>query len=299
MTKTIDTLIEDIYNVVETRGGWDSTVTEFIASGTADTFRFRLEEDEAERTGTLRMSAMGRPCHRQLWYSHNVPHKGEGLPAKARLKFLYGDMVELLLLSLAMAAGHRVEGLQTTLDIAGIMGHRDAVIDGVTIDVKSASPYSFRKFKDGLDSDTDGFGYLGQLRAYVVAGHRADPSVHPTRGAFLAIDKVSGELCLDIHNFDTTYEDVEAEFLRIKEKVEADTPPPRAFTPKPDGYKHKDKGFVPNGNEYLDFQCSYCEFKKTCWPGMRTFLYKSWDGYKPRHYVTIKKEPKATEVKDG
>lgn len=294
--KTIDTLVEDIYDVVDTRGGWDAAVTEFIATNTADVFKSRLEDEEEERTGALRMSSLGRPCHRQLWYQHNVPRDGERLPSKAKLKFLYGDMVELLLLSLAMAAGHEVRGTQGELDIAGIKGHRDAVIDGVTIDVKSASPFSFRKFKEGLSPATDGFGYLGQLEAYTKAGHRADNTVDPFRGGFLAIDKVSGDLCLDVHSFSSTYEDLEHKFESIKAKMDQDEPPARAFEAEDDGYKHKTKGFVPNGNKYLGFQCAYCEFKKTCWPTMRTFLYKGWDGYKPKHFVKVVKMPKAQEV---
>jgi hypothetical protein len=43
------------------------------------------------------------------------------------------------------------------------------VIDGVTVDVKSASKYGFEKFlKHNLRED-DPFGYISQLSSYVYA----------------------------------------------------------------------------------------------------------------------------------
>lgn len=297
MSKTLDTLVEDIHEVVETRGGWDETVTKFISEGVHDVFKSHLEDDAQERVGALRMSSMGRPCKRQLWYQNNTPSSGEGLPPKTLIKFLYGGMVELLLLSLAKAAGHDVAGMQDTLSIKGIKGHRDAVIDGVTVDIKSASPFSFKKFKEGLSPDSDGFGYLGQLEAYVKAGHRDTPRlVHPTTGAFIVLDKVSGEICVDKHEFTRTLEEVEAEYESTIGLSEAETPPERGIKTIPDGYKHKEKGFVPNGNEYLDFNCAYCEFKHECWPNLRTFMYRNGPGYAPRFFSKIVKEPKAQEV---
>lgn len=298
MTKKIETLVEDIYEVIKTRGGWDATITEFIREGVGDVFKHRLEDEAEERTGALRMSSMGKPCKRQLWYMHHTPSTGEGLPAPTILKFLYGDMVELLVLSLALAAGHDVRGMQDELEIGGIKGHRDAVIDGVTIDVKSASPFSFSKFKYGLKKDEDGFGYLSQLRSYVAAGSAMDSSIEQLRGGFLVVDKVSGEICLDLHVFvDADIETLGREFEETKAIVESETPPDRPFEAVKDGYKNKDKKFVSNGNEYLGFQCSYCEFKKECWPGLRTFMYKSQNGYRPKHYTKIVKEPKVNEVK--
>jgi hypothetical protein len=41
-------------------------------------------------------------------------------------------------------------------------------------------------------------------------------------------------------------------------------------------------------------QCSYCEYKKTCWPEMRTFLYS----YGPEFLIKVKNKPKVKEVVD-
>ena len=86
-------------------------------------------------------------------------------------------MIEELALTVAMAAGHDVKGQQGKLNVHGIKGHRDAVIDGMTVDVKSASPYAFKKFKDGTLRDDDPFGYISQLSSYVYAG-KDDPPCH-------------------------------------------------------------------------------------------------------------------------
>ena len=297
MTKTIDTLVNDIYEVIQTRGGWDETITNFMAEGVRKIFQTRLEEEEAERSGALRMSAIGTTCKRKLWYRHNHTNSGESFSAPTRLKFLYGDILEQLLLSLVIASGHDVRGMQDELEIVGIKGHRDAVIDGITVDVKSASPYSFKKFKEGLTTEADSFGYLSQLGSYVKAGHASDPSVHPTKGCFLAIDKVSGEITLDEHEFTQSLEEYEVMFLNTIDVVNGSEEPERAYKPKADGYQNKKTdSFVPNGNKYLDVQCSYCEFKTTCWPTLRTFMYKDHNGYRPKFYTHIEKEPRAIEV---
>ena len=301
MTKTIDTLVEDIYAVVNDRGGWDAAVTQFFTEGMRDVAFSRLEEDEEARSPTLRMSNMGTPCKRKLWYNLHAPNEGEALPAQARLKFLYGDILENLLLSLAIAAGHDVRGMQDELEISGIRGHRDCVIDGTTVDVKSASPFSFGKFKRGELADNDPFGYISQLGSYVYAGHREDDTVHPTDGAFLVIDKVSGELCLDRYTFNFEEMDKEREFAEtIALTSDVDNPPPRHYEDEQDGYKDRKTGaFRGNGNYYLGLNCSYCEFKKKCWPGLRTFMYKRGSGYAPKYFTYIKKEPKVMEVTDA
>jgi hypothetical protein len=39
----------------------------------------------------------------------------------------------------------------------------DCIIDGEVVDVKTASGYGFRKFKDGTLPEEDTFGYMAQL----------------------------------------------------------------------------------------------------------------------------------------
>lgn len=281
--KSIGTLVQDIYKVIDGNGGWDETVAKYFSETIGDVLHSRLNPEEREGRGTLRMSNLGTPCQRKLWYSVNYPDGGEVLRPSTKLKFLYGDMLEALLLSLAHAAGHRVEGLQDTLHIDGIEGHRDAVIDGITVDVKSASGYGFKKFAEGRLREDDAFGYISQLSSYVYAGRSSRVSSHPTLGGFLVINKENGELCLDLHDFTGELEGKEEEVASLKKMVDKDTPPHRGFAPVPDG---------SSGNMKLGVNCSYCGYKKECWPTLRTFLYSNG----PRFLTQVSSVPKVVEI---
>ena len=278
--------MKDINEVVDKRKGWTQVVNDHFAATVGDTLMARLGEGvEEQPRGTLRMSSIGQPCERKLWYSVNAHEEGEVLRPETKIKFLYGDILEDLLLSLAVAAGHKVEGHQDTLEIKGIKGHRDAVIDGVTVDVKSASTYSFKKFKEGGLLRDDPFGYMTQLSSYVYAG-KDDPLVKDKEGgAFLVIDKQHGHLCLDYHNFKKTGHLGKVEELydkRIK-SAGGSTPPIRGFKAEPEG---------KSGNYKLGVNCSYCSYKSICHPSLRTFLYARG----PVFLTTVKKTPNVTEV---
>lgn len=279
--KIIDTLVEDIYSVVDGNGGWDETVTEFFAGGLSKIVQTRLSREETSRP-TLRMSNLGTPCARKLWYSVNKPDESIPLPPDTKLKFLYGDILEELLLSLAVAAGHDVQGCQDTLKIGDIVGHRDAVIDGITVDVKSASSFAFKKFQEGNLRNDDPFGYISQLSSYVYAGRDSEVPSHPTVGAFLVIDKQHGDLCLDKYDLTEEIEGKEKEVQRLVDVVAHPVEPQRAFTPVPEG---------KSGNKKLGTVCSYCSFKKVCYPEVRGFAYSNG----PMYLTTVVKEPKPPE----
>lgn len=283
--KNIQTLVKDIYDVIDGKGGWGAAVHEFFTESMSSAVWRRLGEDRESRKPTLRLSAMGAPCTRKLWYDINEPDEREDLRPSTLFKFLYGDILEELVLSLAIAAGHRVEGCQDELEVAGIKGHRDAVIDGVTVDVKSASPYSFKKFESGNLRDEDPFGYISQLSSYVYAGRdQTDVESHPSLGAFLVVDKVSGEICLDMYDFGHEINTKEEDIQSIKEACnDTENVPERAFEDIPDG---------KSGNMKLGIQCSYCGYKDKCWDGLRTFLYSG----KPRFLTEVVREPNVKEV---
>lgn len=246
------------------------------------------------------MSGLGSPCYRKLWYNANATEP-EALRPETKLKFLYGDIIEELLLALAIAAGHKVEGMQDELVIDGIKGHRDCVIDGVTVDIKSASAFAFDKFaKNGLKgftkysygkaievpaSEADAFGYISQLSSYVYAA-KDDPLVtDKVNGAFLVLDKTNGRLCLDVYDLSEEIEHKEGEVAVIKELASQPMAPPKQFDPVPDG---------KSGNMKLPTVCSYCNHKHTCWPGVRTFLYSNG----PRYLTKVMKTPDVKEIKE-
>lgn len=286
--KTIDTLVSDIEDVVDGKGGWDEAVNDYFKEAIGSTMFDRLNPEE-RKGGSLRMSSIGQPCARRLWYGVHSAGEGETLEPSTKFKFMFGDMLEDFLLSLAVAAGHTVTGHQDTLEIKGIKGHRDAVIDGVTVDVKSASSFSFQKFKKGLTDETDAFGYLTQLPSYVYAA-KDDPLVtDKDGGAFLVIDKQHGHLCLDYHDFrmNGKLDEIEKLYQSRIDMAKKDTPPVRGFDPQPEG---------KSGNMKLGTNCSYCEFKHKCHPGLRTFLYKRGAGFAPTYLTEVVKVPKVIEV---
>jgi len=285
MSKKISTLVQDIYKELESRGGWDQAITDYFLELMKDFAETRMQtlEDQEERGPTLRLSQMGAPCKRKLWYSINNQDKAASLPPSTLLKFKYGDIIEALVLSLAKAAGHKVEGEQDVLYVEGIKGHRDAVIDGVTVDVKSASSYAFKKFESGGLRDDDPFGYISQLSSYVLAGRDHEVESHPSLGAFLVVDKQNGTLCLDMYDLGPEIDSKVEEFQYIKEMVTKPEPPERSFTDEPDG---------KSGNRKLCVQCSYCDYKSSCWPKLRTFLYSG----KPRFLTEVSREPKVPEL---
>jgi hypothetical protein len=175
-----------------------------------------------------------------------------------------------------------VEGTQDTQEIEGIKGHRDAVIDGVVVDVKSASTYSYQKFKEGaLEAGNDAFGYIDQLQSYLYAGQTDDKVTDKSRAAFLVADKTLGHICLDIHEKKSIPYDLI--YKHKKEMVNAPEAPPRGFTAVADG---------KSGNEKLGVNCSYCEYSKKCWPTQRIFAYSSG----PTKLVTVVREPNVREI---
>lgn len=234
-----------------------------------------------ERKASLRMSNIGKPCERQLHYEVNSPDLAEEMRPETYMKFMYGHLVEELVLFLAELAGHEVTGRQDTQEIEGIEGHRDALVDGTLVDVKSASSYSFKKFQSGLPKDNDPFGYIPQLQSYLYAGQEDSKVTDKDRAAFLVVDKTLGHICLDIHQKDETDW---PEFFNKKKEMIAGELPPRGYESEPMG---------SSGNRMLGFNCSYCQFSKACWPEQRTFLYAN----KPITLVEVVLEPRVQELK--
>lgn len=250
---SIKTLIPDIQKRITSGEPFDEETVVTFGKNLATKLANRLAETRGRPT--LRLSNVGTPCERKLWYSINTPEAAAPLSASTRLKFLFGDILEEVVLFLARAAGHKVEKEQEAVHVSGVKGHIDAIVDGELVDVKSASTYSFKKFKEGGLKTDDAFGYLHQLGAYLSA-------VGGKRGHFIAVDKTLGNLTLDTHDkSDVNYE----ELVEHKKKIIAlPEPPPRAYQDEADG---------KSGNRKLGIACSYCSFKQTCFPGLRTFAY--------------------------
>jgi|TARA_R110000765_G_scaffold112741_1_gene204949 hypothetical protein len=282
--KTIDTLVHDMEQTIFGHNGWDKALSDLMSNNISTMAEQRFSKPQEPR-GYLSLSGLGTQCERKLWYKINRTNSAEPLPASTLLKFFYGDIIEELVLTIAAVSGHNVTGMQDRMDVHGIKGHRDAVIDGMTVDVKSASPYAFKKFKEGNLREDDPFGYISQLSSYVYAA-KDDPKVtNKTHGAFLVIDKVNGSICLDIYDFTEEMKDKEKEVAHLKEMVLTEEPPERSFEPVPQSAKN------PNGNEKLAMACSYCDFKKECYPNLRKFVYSD----RPLFLTKVVKKPLVAE----
>lgn len=279
--KPLSDLIADIYSVLEDgREVPEALATEFGVD-LANVIRDRVQEAlQPPREFTLRMSNIGKGT-RQLWYDKQYG-KAEKFSGATLLKFLYGDLVERIVLWLASLSGHDVTQLQAEVVLGGVKGHIDADIDGVTVDVKSASPHAFRKFKNGTLKEDDAFGYVEQITGYCKA--------RGTSGAFLAVDKSSGDLAyLPVTEEEIKGTDVEARIEYLKVALESDVVPERC-------YPDEDEG--ASGNRKLGVNCSYCAHKGRCWAdangglGLRTFLYSSG----PKFLTKVTREPQVREV---
>ncbi len=229
---------------------------------------------------TLRMSNIGKPA-RQLWYDMKSKDEGEKLQPSTFIKFLYGHMLEEVVLLLVRLAGHEVTDEQKKVKVKGIEGHMDCVIDGEVIDVKTASGYAFKKFKDGTLGNDDPFGYLAQIAGYE-AGHGTK------HGGFLTMNKESGELALYIPE-DLDKPNIESRIDIVKKAIRRKTPPEFCYTPVSDGM---------SGNMKLPRGCIYCPHKIECHKdanegkGLRIFEYA-----KGLTYLTkIIKKPNVKEI---
>lgn len=297
MTKIIETLVTDIYEVLKGNGGWNETYGKWLGEQITSNINSRFSEPK-DTEPKLRPSMMGSYCDREIWYKLNLPMNHEPMPAESIGTFIYGDLAEQFVIALAKAAGHKVECIQEPIEIHGIQGTADAVIDGMLVDVKSASGIAFNKFrynqlkgywkkikKDEVwvpQEKADSFGYIGQLSTYLAAFQEDDRVVTKDKAAFLAINKERFKLHLDVYDLSEEVAGKKDQIERLQSMVSGELPDERL----PDIPKGE------SGNRVLDTKCSYCGFKKICWPELRTFVYSSG----PVFFTHVEEEPSVTEV---
>lgn len=260
------------------KDGWFTELSEAFSHDVAGRLRQQFEE---QKKPSLRLSQMGPRCPKALWHSIHTPGEAEPLPPWANIKYSFGHILEALAIALAKAAGHEVTGEQDELYVDGIRGHRDCVIDGCLVDVKSSSTFSFQKFKDKSIKDSDTFGYLDQLDGYLV-GSNTDPLVRVKDKAYLlAIDKQLGHMCIYEHFIREDH--IRDRIASSKAIVSRSTPPPCECGTVPDG---------KSGNIKLDTKASYSGYKHCCFPNLRTFLYASG----PVYLTKVVRTPDVTEI---
>lgn len=272
--KSIHTLVDDIYRLFEGGHSVSDENLEKFKETVGEAVKQSVEEAGVARDFSLRMSNIGTP-DRKLWYQSRSKNVAKFQP-KDHIKFVFGHMVEALVLFLAKEAGHTVEKEQETVSLDDIDGHIDCVIDGHVVDVKSASTFSFNKFTSGDILCNDPFGYRHQLSGYYETLDTKESEV-----GWLVADKQHGEIALVMYeSFELP--SAKERISHIKEVLDSDTPPEKCYEPVEDKY----------GNLTLAKGCVYCHFKSECWPEMRVFRYSSNDAF----FVKVKKKPRVPEV---
>ena len=283
--KTIDTLVEDIYNLFEpsiinkiSEENLEKHLKEFTKSVT-NNIKIVLNEQPKKKI-KLSLSSIGKPT-RQLWYDRHSNSEARPLTPSTRIKFLYGHILEDLLILLSRVAGHTVTEEQKQVEVEGIKGHQDCKIDGVLVDCKSASGFAFKKFANNRLADDDPFGYIAQISAYS-EGNGVNEAY------FLAIDKQHGNIALTrVHDMEMINAKERVQYL--KGALESKTIPDRCYSDIPEGV---------SGNRKLAIGCVFCPHKRECWSdanngqGLRAFKYEKG----PTYLTQVSKEPRVEEI---
>lgn len=272
--KSIYQLVPDIQEVLKKKGWLTAELSAHLSLGVAR--RLGEQHNPDDRKRGLRLSRLGPWCPKALWHSVHTPELAEALPPWAEMKYGFGHMIEAYAITLSMAADHHVAGEQDELSVDGVLGHRDCVIDGAVVDVKSCNGRTFEKIKSGRIGLDDGFGYLDQLDGYVV-GSAGDPLVTvKDRGYLLIIHKDLGHMYLYEHRI---REDYIRERVRDYKSIVATGEPPQCTCEQvSDG---------ASGNIALGVRASYSAFKHTCFPRLRTYIYSRG----PQYFTKVVKVP--------
>ena len=283
--KSIDTLVKDIYNLFDTQV--DNTLNEKEVDEYLEKFAINVKAniktvlyEQPRKRRNLSLSSIGKPT-RQLWYDRHSEAEARPLEPTTRIKFLYGHILEDLLILLTRVAGHVVTEEQKEVNVEGIKGHQDCKIDGALVDCKSASGYSFKKFANNNLGSDDPFGYIPQISAYS-EGNKVDEAY------FLAIDKQYGNIALTrVHSMEMI--DAKERVKYLKETLESKRVPARCYSDIAEG---------SSGNRKLAIGCVFCPHKRECWSdanngkGLRAFKYEKGTTYLTQVY----KEPRVQEI---
>ena len=278
--KTIDTLVEDIYSLFTSNEPTkiSANVLQEFAKDVTDAVVNALTEERKPRNN-LRLSMIGQPA-RKVWYSVRSTEQEE-LAGSDYIKFLYGDILEALLVFLSKVSGHKVSDQQKQVVLNDVVGHQDAVVDDVLVDFKSASSFSFKKFTEGMVFKDDPFGYVAQLSAYAQANNAKE-------AGWVVIDKTTGQIAYcPVHQMEMINASQKIDYLR--NAIKDSEPPSRCYDDVPDG---------KSGNMQLATGCNYCAYKFDCWSdanngkGLRAFQYAN----SVKYLTKVDREPNVPEL---
>lgn len=261
---SISVLAAQMQSVMEKLSNGDELeVSDEVIDRAVEEFReclvkqLRRDPNDAFR---LRMSNIGRPvCQLQMQKSGATPSRR---PPNHIIRMMIGDAVEIYTTLILRLANANITGGkdQVEFDIAGttIRGESDIDLDDAVWDVKSCSPWAYKnKWAKGWAGlrESDDFGYIGQLYGYSRGQGKK-------MGGWVVVDKSSGEVSF-VEAQATPEEELEIKsgLENTISKVESDAPFERCFEAEEEFFNRK-----PTGNKRLPMNCSFCDYKATCWP---------------------------------
>ncbi len=206
----------------------------------------------------LRVSALGK-CLRQQFYSIKG-YEGEVINPRTKMTFLFGDIVEAVVVTLAKASGVELIEQQKEVDVDGVKGHIDGLIkteDGIYLfECKSMADASFKNLtSSGLSDD---FGYLTQVNMYMYA-------LGLDRAYLVAVNKNTGHIEeVEIPRDEDLIEKTLNNISVLRSCLESDNLPPRKYEPVLEKSK---RGHA--GRMILPIPCSYCAYKNFCWENLQ------------------------------
>lgn len=290
MNPTLSTLPEDIYRLLGRGESFSPDPTNL--KGMTDALALHVSKamestSKPKELGKLWFSDLGEKCNRKLYYKWNPPTSlVETIKGHTYFKFLYGNIIEEQLLLLAREAGHLVEREQERVEYKHtndwvLSGRIDAVIDGVLVDVKSTSSFGYAKYaSEGVTEANDSFGYRAQLSGYA----QFITDIQQPNPSFVFVDKQNGHIAVvpidPIPKADIV-KDIER--VGVITELGSSTLATRGYSPKPDG---------KSGNMKLGTECSYCPYKRDCWPGLKGYAYSSG----PVFLTEVKRTPNVPEL---
>lgn len=219
----------------------------------------------------LRMSNIGRPIC-QLWFEKNRPEEKAPLPEQFMMNMMLGDIVEAVFKGILRTAGVKFKDNDVVnLDLGGgrrpIRGEYDLVMEGRVDDIKSASDHSYTKKFVDLETlqANDPFGYVAQLVGYATAAGKKV-------GGWWVVNKANGHhKYVSAKNVDV--DEVLDKMRDTYDYLENDEPLERQYTDVAETYRKKE-----SGNRILCRECSFCSFKKACWPDYQELPSRTYQG---------------------
>jgi len=204
-----------------------------------------------------RMSNVGRPTC-QLWYEKNKPDTALPRGTTFVMNMMIGDIVEAVFKGILTEAGVKYEeNEKAAVEFEGgvtVEGTADISINGAVDDIKSASDWSYKNKFESYDklSQMDDFGYVAQLAGYARGlGKKA--------GGWWVINKANGDfkyVPADGLDLNDELGKINTSLKKLKENVFK-----RCFEPVAEYFRRN-----PTGNKVLCKTCSFCDYRKDCWP---------------------------------